>query len=69
MLTPSKLIVLGIILGVIWVVFRTIERRNNVHSSHAKEKKSSSTLDLEQCNICGAWVNTPCDKKDCPISG
>ena len=69
MLSPSKLITLGLVLALVWVIFRTIERRNAVREDAASSGKKSTTVDLTQCAQCGAWVDAPCGQKDCPISG
>ncbi|MCE2517184.1 MAG: hypothetical protein J4F41_04965 [Alphaproteobacteria bacterium] len=69
MLSPSKLITLGIVLVLVWFIFRTIERRNNVTADAASKAKKSTTVEMTECAVCGAWVDSPCAEKDCPISG
>lgn len=69
MLSPQKILILVIILGVVWFLFRTLERRGKVMMDENKESQKNSTLDLQQCSACDAWVDSPCGKKDCPISG
>ncbi len=68
MLSPLKLIVLGIILGLVWLIFRTEKHRKNINKAASDEAKASPAVDLQQCDKCGAWVDVACGKKNCPIS-
>jgi hypothetical protein len=65
MLSPSKLLILGLVLGVIWVVFRA---RHRYGKTAAESRKEEATLELVECAQCGSWVQKSCGEKDCPIS-
>lgn len=66
MFTPTKLIFLILILAIIWFGYRMIERRQAA-TKHAQDKTSSgATVDMKECERCGAWVDA---KEGCSICG
>lgn len=67
MFTPQKILILLLILGFVWFLFRVIEKRNKVMNSSRKDQ--GETMDLTECSHCGKWVNSSCEKDNCPISG
>lgn len=67
MFTPQKILILLLILGFVWFLFRIIEKRNRVMKQSGKGR--AETMDLTQCSRCGNWVNSACKKDNCPISG
>ncbi len=67
MFTPTKLIILGLILFVVWTIFKMIEKRNAVAQDKKDEAKKGAAIDLQECAACGAWVDAPCGKENCPI--
>ena len=71
MLTPTKLIVLALILFAVWSVFKMIEKRNTMDETRSKSggknSKKSSSVDLQQCLVCDSWVHAPCNEENCPI--
>lgn len=67
MLTPTKLIVLALILFTVWSVFKMIEKRQTMDQNGKKSGRKSSSLDLQQCLICESWVHAPCNEENCPI--
>ena len=67
MLTPSKVIVLVLILVVVWSIFKMIEKRDNVSRDEQKSRKKTTSIDLQQCAECNSWVDAPCKEANCPI--
>ena len=69
-----KLIALALVVWTVWKLFRMIERRKEVASgesddstglnsseqTYADAEKKNSSLDLEECPVCGSWVILPC---------
>lgn len=77
MFSGPKLLLLGVVLWLVWFVFRLIERRNralNTDQEEAaqqktEEKKTDSFVELKECEGCGAYVATAgCDNPDCPVN-
>lgn len=67
MFTPTKLIILGLILFAIWSIFRIIEKRNAVQDESAKKTGKTQSIELTECQQCGSWVDAPCEEANCPI--
>jgi hypothetical protein len=84
MLSLPKLLALGGIIWGVFYLFRMIERNRNNAVKDATlnpnndvgnggpddaPKDKPSSLDLEECKLCGAWVaGQPCDRDDCPYN-
>ena len=66
MFTPTKLIILGLILFAIWSIFRIIEKRNAVQDDSTKKTGKTQSIELTECQQCG-WVDAPCEEANCPI--
>jgi len=66
MFTPQKILLLLLILGAVWFLFRAIEKRNKMMRD--KTPSSGRTMDLIECSKCGNWVNSSCNEDNCPIS-
>ena len=76
MLSLPKLIGLCLILWIVWRVFRAIDaRKANITSKNdqtdngnqSQQKANKSSIDLEECTICKAWVaQENCGRDDCP---
>lgn len=66
MFTPTKLILLGVILAVVWFGYRMIERRQDTAKHHAEKTSADATVDMIECKECGAWVDA---KEGCSICG
>ena len=75
-LSLPKLIGLCLILWIVWRVFRAIDARKasladkksqtNTDKSN-QDKANRSSIDLEECTICKAWVSREnCGRDDCP---
>ncbi len=72
MLSGPKLLLLGAVLWMVWLVFRLIDRRNRARNAgHHKtaENKADSFVELTQCEGCGAYVTAEgCDNTDCRVN-
>ena len=72
MFSVPKLLLLGALLWIVWIVFRLIDRRNwmrNAEKDEAAEKKAESYVELTECEGCGAYVTAAgCDNADCPAN-
>ncbi len=67
MFTPTKLIILGLILVVVWTIFKTIDKRRAVARDKKNKGAKADAIDLRECSNCGAWVDAPCGDENCPI--
>lgn len=77
MLSLPKLVGLCVVLWIVWRVFRAIDaRKANIASKNdqmdngtgnGNETQQRSSIDLEECTICKAWVaRENCGRDDCP---
>ena len=67
MFTPTKIIVLVLILFFVWSIFKMVEKRDNLSRETKKNSRKTTSVDLEQCSVCKSWVDVPCNEADCPI--
>ena len=65
MFSISKLLVLLLILGFVFLVFWGGARRV---TQAMKPKNSAKSVDLIQCPHCGDWVENSCPKPECQTS-
>jgi len=73
-LSLPKLIGLAAVVWLVWMAFRFFEARQRAAADAANQPKDDDgkaaeppSLDLEECDVCGAWVSgTPCERKNCP---
>jgi len=77
MFSGPKLLLLGAVLWLVWLVFRLIDRRNRARNNdqgetgqcETGEKKADSFVELAECEGCGAYVTIAgCDNADCPVN-
>ena len=72
MFSGPKLLLLGAVLWLVWIVFRLIDRRNRVRNADrdkTAENKADSFVDLTECEGCGAYVTAAgCDNTECPVN-
>ncbi len=77
MFSGSKLLLLGAVLWLVWLVFRLIDRRNRARNAdqdemsqqETRKKKADSFVDMTECEGCGAYVTEAgCDNADCPVN-
>ena len=66
MFTPGKLLFLIIILAIVWFGYRAIERRQDTAKHKKDQGQSGATVDMVQCEKCGAFVDA---KEGCSICG
>jgi hypothetical protein len=66
MFTPTKLLLLGLILAVIWYGYRIIEKRNEAAKHKRDQTSADAMVDMIECKTCGAWVDA---KDGCSICG
>ena len=69
MFTPTKLIILGLILFAVWSIFQMIEKRNAVQDDEPRKDGKTTSIELMECQECGSWVDAPCKEANCPING
>ena len=78
-----KLLGLFAVIWLVWMVFRFFEARQkdyaskfsengeNKSSGRAEADKSdarSTSVDLQECNLCGTWVSgETCKRENCPF--
>ena len=72
MFSGPKLLLLGAVLWLVWMVFRLIDRRHrarNTGQDKTAENKGDSFVELTECEGCGAYVTAAgCDNIDCPVN-
>ena len=72
MFSGPKLLLLGAVLWLVWMVFGLIDRRNwvrNADRDKTAENKADSFVDLTECEGCGAYVTAAgCDNTECPVN-
>ena len=72
MFSGPKLLLLGAVLWLVWMVFRLIDRRHRARNDgqdKTAENKGDSFVELTECEGCGAYVTAAgCDNTDCPVN-
>ena len=77
MFSGPKLLLLGAVLWLVWLIFRLIDSRNRIRKAgqdesgqhETKEKRGDSFVELTECEGCGAYVAAGgCDNADCPLN-
>ena len=73
-----KILGLFALIWLVWMAFRFIEARqknradqpldkNGDGARATKRDQNDASVDLQECKICGAWVNgETCDRENCP---
>ena len=73
-----KILGLFALIWLVWTAFRFIEAhhknragqpldKNGDVAGAAKKDQNDASVDLQECKICGAWVNgETCDRENCP---
>ena len=78
MFTVSKLFWLGIILIVVWNIFRIIEKKealrdtndNDSNKTGKKAESESEPIAVVYCSTCATFTaGAGCDRADCSIAG
>ncbi|MDC0648934.1 hypothetical protein OAQ37_00285 [Alphaproteobacteria bacterium] len=77
-LSLPKILGLFAVIWLVWTAFRFIEARqknvtdqpldkNGDAAGAAKKYQKDTSVDLQECKICGAWVSgETCDQENCP---
>ena len=77
-LSLPKILGLIAVIWLVWMTFQVIDARQKNRADQpldkngdapgaAKKDQNDTSVDLQECTICGAWVTgETCDRENCP---